>query len=49
MIYCGVTSDMSTSSPVMECSWSAYGGYSIVITSGINSFWITEVSEINNR
>jgi hypothetical protein len=40
---------MSASSPFKECSWSASGGYLLVITLGVHSFWIIEVSEINNR
>jgi hypothetical protein len=49
MMYFGVTSDMSASYPFKECSWSASVGYLILITPRIPSFWIIEVSEINNR
>jgi len=38
MTYFGVTSDMSAPSPFKERSWSASGGYLIVIISGIHSF-----------
>jgi hypothetical protein len=40
---------MSATSPFKECSCSASGGYLIVTESGIHSFWIIKVSEINNR
>jgi hypothetical protein len=49
MMYFCVTSDMSATSPAKKCNLSASGGHFIVITSGIYSFWIIVVSEINNR
>jgi hypothetical protein len=40
---------MSATSPFKECSSSASGRYLIVTASGIHSFWIIDVSEINNK